>query len=135
MLTETQKAFILNLIEERKDILENKINTVQINLKKKTAWRQLTDVFNIEYPTERKTPEQVKDIYKRIKISIRKKAAKRKRDHYCTGGGPSDAGTKIDTIEEQVSRINPGISKETFNSYDDDAEENKENASHICLMM
>ena len=43
------------------------------------------------------------------------------------GGGPSGAEiNEPDTIEEQLSRINPNVTKENYNEYDDDADQQED---------
>ena len=73
MISESQKLHLLNLIEEKKAIIENKINTVTVNKQKKKAWKLIAEKFNKEYQEEKKSDQQLRSIYKRIKINAKKK--------------------------------------------------------------
>lgn len=121
MFTEEHKNTLLNLIEENNQIIESKINTVDSNLKKKKCWEEIIcKQFNREYPLLNLKTNQLKDVYKRMKMVARKNATTRKKEMRKTGGGASATGSAID---ERLERIVPSLTAEIVNGYDDDAEE------------
>ena len=67
--------------------------------------------------------KQLKDIYKRLKIQAKKAATKAKKHAAGTGdGGPSTEEGLSNTVQEQLLKINPTLTAEIHNRYDDDAE-------------
>ena len=58
--------------------------------------------FNREYPTQTKTLQQLKDVYKRLKMDAKKRATVRKLHAGGTGGGgPNTSSAAMSTIDEQ----------------------------------
>ncbi len=127
MFSNEQRALLLDLIEQRKNIIEAKENTTSVNLKKVNTWKEIAQIFNNTYPTENKTILQIKDVYKRLKIKAKKTATIRKRNLNATGGGPP-INLPLTSIDEQLQRIDSSLIDEIVNPYDDDATIEKENS-------
>ena len=119
------------MISERKYILENKENSTSINIKKANTWTEIANIFNVSYPTDQKKAIQLKDIYKRLKMKARKNATVRKQSALQTGGGPP-VNQVVSEIDQQLEQIDPDLTAEFSNDYDDDRE-NSGNISYVNI--
>lgn len=122
MFTEEHKNVLLNLIEQHKHIIESKMNTVESNIRKKKCWDEIRLLFCREYPLLSLKTQQLRDSYKRMKMGARKKAAIRKKEEKKTGGGMSLAPS-TSAVDDRLERIDPTLTAEIVNDYDDDKEE------------
>ena len=109
---------LINLIEQYKDIVENKACDHVANSKKNETWEKIRQQFNSGSSTQR-TRVQLQDLYKRIKIKARKDVSRCKKEQSQTGGGPP--ADEPDEMSLKIAEMLPKEFKELYNPFDDDS--------------
>ena len=85
--THSEDLILLDLVEERKDILENKKSDAVTWKQKAECWENLTVEFVNKTGTVRNA-KTLKDKYDALKRKSRVEIAAEKHETYRTGGGP-----------------------------------------------
>ncbi|XP_062573814.1 myb/SANT-like DNA-binding domain-containing protein 3 [Saccostrea cucullata] len=118
--TALEKSVLLELIESRKDIIENKQNDGKMVLKKNSEWEKITTEFNASHGVNQRTCIQLKSLWKNMKSRTKSAVAKDRRERTKTGGGPQSE-TGLDTVSAAISTMLPQQINSLSNEFDDDA--------------
>ena len=109
------------LIEPVVGIIEDKRSGGNAHKKKKEAWQKVIDGFIAIFGTTR-TLAQLKEAWKRLKISAKKDWSRFDREKRGTGGGPPPK--EPSAISIQLRDLIPREFMVLDNQFDDDAEDN-----------
>ncbi|KAK4880499.1 hypothetical protein RN001_008645 [Aquatica leii] len=85
---EEDKHLLLELVQERVRIIENKNTDTNTNNQKKTCWDSLLDSFNAMCNGKPRTVAQLKTQWSSLKLLAKKEVATERRELIKTGGGP-----------------------------------------------
>jgi hypothetical protein len=96
----------LELIDFRKDIIENKQNDGKMVLKKNSEWEKITSEFNASHGVNQMTCVQLRSLWKNMKSRTKMAVAKDRREKAKSGGGPQ-ADTGLDTLHTAISTMLP----------------------------
>ena len=116
--TNEQRELLLELIETRITVIEDKRIDGDANKKKGQAWKVILNEFSTRFPGRNLT--QLKDLWKRMKIAAKKEVSEHKRWSNGTGGGPPPPPLSDITIK--IQELVPGEFIQMINEYDDDAD-------------
>ena len=112
------KHFLVELIKEYSSDIENKKTDYHTNKKKTSAWENVITKFNSQSGKKR-SPKQIKDLWKRLKINAKKNVSSYKRNSSQTGGGKKPP--EPDDLSNSVMELCKGDLNDLDNPYDDDA--------------
>ena len=87
--SEIEQNFLLETIAEHGSLLESNGRSSSTLDKKDNVWVAITKAFNDEFPLCSRTTTQLRQLYKRMKISAKQEYFAHKREARATGGGPS----------------------------------------------
>ncbi|XP_064643087.1 myb/SANT-like DNA-binding domain-containing protein 3 [Lineus longissimus] len=118
--SKVEKAVLLELIDDYKDIIENKKHDSKVSKKKELAWDSVTRKYNSEPNVHHRDKAQLKTFWKNVKMRAKKDIAEEKRERMATGGG-KDPST-VDSMRERVSSMIPSQIRPLLNPFDDDVE-------------
>ena len=104
--TALEKTILLELIDSRKDIIENKQNDGKMVSKKNSEWEKITSEFNASHGVNQRTCTQLKSLWKNMKSRTKSAVAKDRRAKAKTGGGPQ-ADTGLDSLQSAISSMLP----------------------------
>ena len=99
-----EKNFVLELVKEKANIIENQENTIQINRKKNEEWKRIAAEVNSKYNTNR-TAKSIVNLYRKMKSKAKSEMSEHKRYSKGTGGGPA---TQISDVTKTFSSILKG---------------------------
>lgn len=74
-ITQYEKTFLLDLVLNKKDVIENKKTDAQTNDSKNIAWETVTALYNSGCQTGERTMKQLKELYGVIKRNSKKALA------------------------------------------------------------
>lgn len=114
---------LVQLYNEKMDILSDRGKSPFVELKKRDAWLSITHAINSEFAVKF-TSTQIKDKYKYIKSSAKRKLTENKIEFQKTGGGPLKR-QKVSNAEELV--IDKNKDKPSFSGLPFGVESEKEN--------
>lgn len=118
--TALEKTVLLELIDSRKDVIENKQNDGKMVLKKNSEWEKITTEFNASHGVHQRTCIQLKSLWKNMKSRTKTAVARDRREKAKTGGGPQ-ADTELDSLHTAISTMLPQQINSIGNEFDDDA--------------
>ncbi|KAF5281907.1 hypothetical protein FQR65_LT14433 [Abscondita terminalis] len=117
--THFEKNVLLDLISEKKTIIENKKTDGTTNEEKAKAWKHVTESYNSSAQTGCRSIKQLKELYAILKRTARKNLAADRAEHFKTGGGSMTP--KTTDLDEKVA----GTVRDHFtpdqNAYDSSA--------------
>ncbi|XP_020911113.2 t-SNARE domain-containing protein 1-like [Exaiptasia diaphana] len=96
--TSSECTIILEEAEKHLDIIKSKFSTVITNKKKKETWKDITSKVNALGVSER-TPEEIKDKWRAMVSTAKKKHNKVAKTRKETGGGKKPASPTPTTIK------------------------------------
>lgn len=123
---------LMSIIENFKDIIENKATNSETNCEKRKAWLLITERYNALPGVTKRTCIQLRTLYKNLKSKASKSKVKEKLKQFKTGGGikassETDIQKRIqtqllaieavttlenpydsDNIHQQIAEITPG---------------------------
>ena len=70
---------------QRKDVIESRRRDYESGLGRGKAWTEITTSFNVNFPAS--TDKQLKDLWRRVKISAKSESAAAKKSRSKTNGG------------------------------------------------
>lgn len=117
--TELEKAVLLELVSEKKSVIESKQNDGRMICKKKKEWENIENAFNARHGVNTRSITQLKSLWKNLKARAKADVAKERRDRRKTGGGPMEKNT--DNISNAISEMIPQQINSLENAFDDDA--------------
>lgn len=82
----TEQNLLIELLEPYQNIVNDKRTSCAIVRKKIDTWRKIADEFS-SHGHGYRTAEELKTLWKRLKIEVKKKLAENKREVRRTGGG------------------------------------------------
>lgn len=89
-------------------IIEKKLHDQKTETMRKVAWEAIRDEFNSDPSNSRRTVQQLKGAWKRIKRSYKSQKAAERRSKFKTGGGPQSPPPEDDReIDEMFSEQTP----------------------------
>lgn len=118
--SQTENRLLVDLVLEKKHIIENKQSDAVMWSNKKEAWHEIAMKFNAACGQRNRTAEGTRSYiflktfciinsfaalrikYKTIKKDLRKKKASIKREMYITGGGRVSCGGEMLDYEERL---------------------------------
>lgn len=106
-------------MKDENEVLENKSNDVNLNEAKARKWTEIQAKFQTRFPFKNRTDEQLKDRYRRLKMTAQKEITAKKRYSKGTGGGPP---TEVGSVTETIYSICLTLDYEMKNLYDSDAQ-------------
>ncbi len=115
-----EKNVLLELVEERKDIIENKKNDGRMIGKKEEAWQDICKIFGSRHGVNKRTVKQLKALWKNMKGKAKKAIATERRERIKTGGGKAD--DTMDSVSQKINVMMPQQMNSLSNPYDDDAD-------------
>lgn len=92
--TAIEKSVLLELIESRKDVIENKQNDGKMILKKNSEWEKITDEFNASNRVNQRKCKQLKSLLEKHEGEDQIGHCKRPKRRNKTGGGPWNKTTR-----------------------------------------
>ena len=114
-----ERIFMLERIVDSKDSIETESKSYKATERKREAWNKVTSDFNEKYPERKRTEEQIKDFWRRAKVSAKKEKAQNTRSKAKTGGGPP---SKEISEESELVLMAIGTFNDPIKSmFDDDA--------------
>lgn len=119
--SQQERAYIIELIRDKKDILEGKKIDASTCQKRNAVWKSIAENVAANFPDKPKRNEkQIKDFWRRMKIKAKSEATKVKKTKKSTGGGEKESEV---TEESQVviDVIGPDAISPAHNTFDDDA--------------
>lgn len=124
-----EKAYLVEIVHGRRNIIENKrVDAVTVK-QKNDAWAAIVLQMKNHFPDKpERTVKQLKDLWRREKIKAKNEASSSKQSQRATGGGSADAllssqsRAVIDTIGDDAVEPSP-------NPYDDDADPDTNDAN------
>lgn len=119
--SQIEKQFIIDFIKEH-PIIEKKEASVNILKQKNECWKELCRGVNAEFERMRSV-DQLKVLWKRMKVETKKAVANNKREAYKTGGGVNEA-RELTADEEEVAAIIATELEPLPNAYDGDRSRN-----------
>lgn len=124
--SEAEKICLINLIQQYKDVLENKKSDAVTSKDKDKCWKVIEHLFNSRSSGEFRNSEVLKSCWDNLKKKTRKFFADEKMQLYKTGGGPYVS--KSDVILERAREIiKPSVDGLTNNFDSDDITDNNIN--------
>ncbi|KAK3084190.1 hypothetical protein FSP39_009793 [Pinctada imbricata] len=117
--SELEKEVLSELIERRKNIIENKQNDGRMITKKSNEWNIIEKEFNSRHGVNFRSLKQLKSLWKNLKARAKTAVAKERREKKKTGGGPAE--NSLDKISNSISEMLPRQINSLENAYDDDA--------------
>ncbi|KAF5270541.1 hypothetical protein FQR65_LT05439 [Abscondita terminalis] len=85
--TTFEKNLVVDLVQSKISILENKKTDTVSNEAKNQAWNSIAVAYNSSCQTGHRTPKQLKDLYSVLKRAARKNIATDRAEHFKSGGG------------------------------------------------
>lgn len=113
-----EKQFMIELIKNH-PVVESKEGTVRVLREKNEAWKEMMQSFNSQFVAN-KNVNQIKVLWKHLKVKTKKTLAAANREARRTGGGVSMAHN-LSQEEEEVAQIIATDLEPLSNPYDDDA--------------
>ncbi|KAL1516465.1 hypothetical protein ABEB36_000374 [Hypothenemus hampei] len=110
-----EKNFLMFLIEQYKNVIENKKTDANSNRAKAEAWHKICVSFNSRF--SKRTEKQLRKLWDNMKSKTRKLDTEYKINMLKTGGGPPPQEHE-DVIAERVRSIVPTINFEVDNVFD-----------------
>jgi len=115
--TAYEKELLLDLVDSFKDDVECKTDPMTV-IKKQKAWKKITDQFNSDATTTKRTTKQLTKSWDNRKTTAKKKITAKKNSTRRTGGGPSSQTLSPDI--ERVCAMIPEQLHSLKNQYDCD---------------
>nr|XP_022907839.1 uncharacterized protein LOC111419298 [Onthophagus taurus] len=107
-------ALLKELVNQYKDVIENKQTDAVNFLQKKRTWEALTKEFNAHTKGVPRTVDKLKKCWTNQKSKRKEELAREKRERMSTGGGPYKAPTE-DVIDDVLENVNIEI-RDTIDS-------------------
>lgn len=123
ILSAIEKDYIMELVKDNSDTIENKKSDMFHNLKKKKVWQNICEKFNTKF-NKNVQPKTLNQLYRKLKMVARKESSAHKKELKKTGGGPSTSTLSTTTL--QILDLDENINFTLDNEFDDDAEINED---------
>ena len=117
---DTEKEYLLDALRDNINVIEDKKTDAAINRKKATAWENVFRSFSTKYG-ETRTNKQLKEQWKSMKITAKKKFSHYQKERVKTGGGPPPKSPSA--LDNEIHQLIPAEFKQLNNPYDDDSQD------------
>lgn len=93
-----EKAFVVEAVREKKDIIESTKNDVHSVTKRTDAWKYVASHLAAAFKDRpKRTVKQLKDLWRRTKIKAKNEASNAKKSQKITGGGEKEPNLSEET--------------------------------------
>jgi hypothetical protein len=117
--SKAEKDYLVVLVEEAINIVENKKTDAKSSTDKDAEWRRLAVQFNVKFPADSRTGVQLMNCWRNLKRAAKAEFARSRRSKLVTGGGEAEPGP--DSICIKVASLVPGQIHPLPNRFDCDA--------------
>lgn len=129
----SEKVFLIEQIEQSKHIIENVNNNIDFNKRKNSEWILIQGRQNEKFPDRIRSVEQIRNLYKKIKMKAKQEMQINKKCRQETGGGP--APQPVSELSQAVLEMVPSLTHTLVNDVDDDADEElHESQSYLAML-
>ena len=119
--SDLERTKLIRLMEDYKQVIEDKRHDSSNNKKKAHAWEQLTQKFNMEASVTKRTSKQLTHLWRDLKGKAKKEQSRYNRARLGTGGGPPP--TPVDEVSQTIMDMIPAEFQPVSGVQDDDAQD------------
>ena len=133
LYTEIEKLTLMELVEEKRAILESKKTDAVSQAQKKKIWEGKAALYCLQLGTRPRTTEQLKVLWKNLVARAKKEKSTERKERLATGGGTLPQGI-VSSISERVMAMTPGTFVPPANMLDEDHSADVNAEGTVCIL-